>query len=292
MNADMHTNSLPVSSAGFRRLVRHGLLIVVTAILAFGAVTRPEAAPQAERWERWEPHAAEPVIAVDHSAWQRFLDTYLVAPHPSGVHRVRYADVSGTARAQLDAYVAYLTRLRPAELTRDQQIGYWLNLYNAVTVQLILDAYPTSSIRRLGGAFILGPWDDPVVRVDGVELSLNDIEHRIIRPIWQDPRIHYVVNCASIGCPNLYPEAITADTWADAFEQSAADYIGHPRGVRFDGNTLVLSSIYDWYVEDFGGDVAGVQEHVAAYLPADVAARIRAHTGRIRYEYDWSLNEP
>ena len=261
-------------------------------LLALAGAAALPAAPQAERWPRWEPHDPGSARSVDHSDWQVFLDRYLQADHPSGVNRVRYAQVDTADREALQAYIERLQQVPVAMLSRDEQIAYWLNLYNAVTVQLILDAYPVRSIRRLGGAFSPGPWDDPVVTVDGVELSLNDIEHRIIRPIWQDPRIHYVVNCASIGCPNLYPQAITADNWQQAFEESAFDYIRHPRGVRFDGSTLVLSSIYDWYVEDFDGSLDGVLEHLGGYLPAEQAARVRSHSGRVRYEYDWSLNEP
>ncbi len=123
-------------------------------------------------------------------------------------------------------------------------------------------------------------------------LTLNDVEHRIIRPIWQDARIHYVVNCASIGCPNLYPEPLTADNWRRIFEESAADYITHPRGMRFEGNRLVLSEIYNWYVTDFGDSLDGVVSHLEGYVDTETAERLRDFDGRVRYEYDWSLNEP
>jgi len=178
-------------------------------------------------------------------------------------------------------------------MKRDEQLAFWINLYNAATVELILANYPVDSIRDIGGGLMRkGPWDDPVLTVEGAELTLNDVEHRIIRPIWQDQRIHYVVNCASIGCPNLYPEPITADNWDRVFEESAEDYTNHERGVHFSRNRLVLSSIYDWYVADFGDSLEGVIAHLAEYVDSQTAARLRNHDGRVSYEYDWTLNEP
>jgi hypothetical protein len=180
------------------------------------------------------------------------------------------------------------------DLSRDEQLAYWLNLYNAATVDLILDNYPVESIRDIGsGLLSRGPFDEKILRVEGEDISLNDIEHRIMRPIWQDPRIHYAVNCASIGCPDLHEEPFTASNWNRVFDAAAAEYINHPRGLRFEGNTLVLSSIYDWFVEDFGGNLAGVIDHVLPYLEDEQTAdRLRGFDGRVRYEYDWSLNEP
>ena len=131
-----------------------------------------------------------------------------------------------------------------------------------------------------------------LLEVEGEAMSLNDVEHRVIRPIWQDNRIHYVVNCASIGCPNLYPEAVTADNWNTVFDESARAYAGHSRGVRFDGDRLVLSSIFDWYAGDFGGGIEGVFKHLVEYVDAETAGRLRDHSGRVSYEYDWSLNKP
>ena len=99
----------------------------------------------------------------------------------------------------------------------------------------------------------------------GAEVSLNDIEHRILRPIWKDARIHYAVNCAAVGCPNLRRTAFTGDNAESLLELAARDYVNNPRGARFDdGGGLVVSSLYSWYREDFGGSVAGVLAQAAA----------------------------
>lgn len=251
------------------------------------------AAPQAELWPRWEAHDPSSTQTVDHGEWGAFLDAYLIVGDPSGVNLVPYGEVSEADHRALEAYLDRLQSVEVSGLNRDEQIAYWINLYNAATVDLILDNYPVDSIRDLGGGmFSSGPWDDELLVVEGVDLTLNDVEHRIIRPIWQDERIHYVVNCASIGCPNLQPVPLTAANWDRVFDDAAVQYVTHPRGMRFDGNRLVLSSIYDWYVADFNGDLSGVKAHMTDYLDDDPAERLLDHDGRVRYEYDWSLNEP
>jgi hypothetical protein len=264
------------------------VLVLLLLVAAYGV-----AAPQAELWPRWEAHNPASSVRVDHADWGRFLDRYLVTDHPSGINRVPYGSVSTADRRALQTYLEELQATPVSDLNRDEQLAFWINLYNAATVELILANYPVDSIRDIGGGLMRkGPWDDPVLTVEGAELTLNDVEHRIIRPIWQDERIHYVVNCASIGCPNLYPEPITADNWDRVFEESAEDYTNHERGVHFSRNRLVLSSIYDWYVADFGDSLEGVIAHLAEYVDSQTAARLRNHDGRVSYEYDWTLNEP
>jgi hypothetical protein len=266
--------------------------ILLAATLLLLPVAAASAAPQAELWPRWEAHNPASTEVVDHSDWQAFLDAYLITNHPSEVNRVPYGEVSGADRRALQGYLDDLQSVPVLDLNRDEQLAYWINLYNAATVDVILDHYPVDSIRDIGGGLVAkGPWDEALLRVEGEDLTLNDVEHRIIRPIWKDERIHYVVNCASIGCPNLYPEALTASNWERVFEESAVSYTNHPRGVRFDGNRLVLSEIYNWYVADFGGDVDGVIAHLVDYVDDETAGRLRSYSGRVRYEYDWSLNE-
>ena len=144
-----------------------------------------------------------------------------------------------------------------SSLNRGEQLAYWINFYNALTVQVILDHYPTDSILDIKispGFFSIGPWDKKLVTVEGEELSLNDMEHRILRPIWRDPRIHYGVNCASIGCPNLLTTAYTADNVDGLLTENAVAYVNHPRGASLQNGALTVSSIYDWFEEDFGGN--------------------------------------
>jgi hypothetical protein len=144
-----------------------------------------------------------------------------------GVNRFAYGTVTQEDQAALKAYLGTLRALRPQDYNRDEQFAYWANLYNAATVDLIIKAYPVKSIRDLGFAS-LGPWRKIILTVNGKALSLDDIEHGILRPIWRDVRIHYAVNCASIGCPNLALKAYRAAVLNDMLEEAARDYICSP----------------------------------------------------------------
>jgi hypothetical protein len=163
-----------------------------------------------------------------------------------------------------------------------------------LTVKLILGHYPLSSIRDIDispGWFSNGPWDAKLIRIEGRDLSLNDIEHRILRPIWKDERIHYAVNCASLGCPNLQPVAFTSMNCEDLLEKGARAYINHSRGVRREGRDLVLSKIYAWFEEDFGGSLMSILRHLRKYADPPLTEGLQGVPGDIDYQYDWRLNE-
>lgn len=289
--------NLPAGRVSQEGRVSRRLWTFLLLVLIGGGV---HGAPQAELWPRWEAHDPSSTETVDHSEWGAFLRRYLVFDTADGVNRVRYAEVTGADRRRLQEYIRYLESVAVSDLNRPEQLAYWTNFYNAITVELILDHYPVDSIRDIGiSGTILNrhPWDAPLVTVEGESLTLNEIEHRIMRPIWEDPRIHYVVNCASIGCPNLLPIPFEADTWDTLADEAARAYINHPRGVDFSGRRPLLSSIYDWYEVDFGDDIEGVITHVLLYAEGAVAAGARrfaagGYRGRVNYEYDWSLNEP
>jgi len=268
------------------------LIFVSTALVPAPAGANP-LVPGSRAWETWR--AADPASGerIDHAAWQALLDRYLVTDHPSGVNRFDYGAVSSADAAALDGYIASLAARDPRRYTRAEQFAYWINLYNALTVRLVVEHYPVRSIRRIhGGLFRRGPWDRKLVEIAGEELSLNDIEHRILRPLWQDPRIHYAVNCASVGCPDLAPRAYTAANTDALLDAGATAYVNHPRGVRFEAGRLELSSIYDWYGSDFGDDTRALLAHLARYADARLTERLSNFDGPIGYSYDWSLNAP
>ncbi len=136
-----------------------------------------------------------------------------------------------------------------------------------------------------------GPWGKKLVAVEGETLSLDDIEHRILRPIWRDPRIHYGVNCASIGCPNLIATAYTAENMDSLLTENARAYVNHPRGAVVEDGALTVSKIYSWFDEDFGGNEAGVIAHLRDYAGPELLARLRDIDDVADYEYDWALND-
>lgn len=237
--------------------------------------------------------AAEP----DPRAFDALLGKY-VSASADGVNRVNYAawKASAADRAALDGYIRSIETTRVSTLTRDEQFATWANLYNAATVRVILTRYPVDSIRNirsegagLNPKALIGPWLTKVVTVDGKRLSLDEIENAILRPNFHDARVHYALNCASFGCPNLNAHAWRAATLDADLDAAARAYVNHPRGVSVTDRGLRLSSIYDWYAKDFGTP-AQLRAHLLRYATPELAARIRATDRIAGYGYDWNLN--
>lgn len=282
-----------------RNLPMRARLLLPAAMAAVAvAPAQAAAAPRAELWPRWTVHDAAATAQVDHGAYAGLLQRYLVR-HADGINRVRYAALKADARVELDGYVRSLAAVDPDRLARAEQMAFWINLYNALTLQVVVDHYPVASIRDIAispGLFGRGPWRRQLLRVNGEALSLDDIEHRILRPIWQDPRIHYAVNCAAVGCPNLQPEPFTAARLEVMLEAAAGDYVNHPRGValvprRFGADRLTVSRIYDWFQADFGGSERGVLDHLRRYAVGPTGELLGGVEAIDSYRYDWALND-
>lgn len=273
-----------------------GKAVVVTMLVvssAHGGLLEKLFAPKAKLWARWTAHEQTATTSIDHRLWARFLTTY-VSEHADGVNRVAYARVTGPDRQALLDYIAALGGIPISRYQRAEQLAYWINLYNALTVKLILDHYPVASIREIKlspGLFAIGPWGKKLISLEGESLSLNDIEHRILRPIWRDPRIHYAVNCAAIGCPNLQRTAFTAANTAGLLNAAARAYINHPRGARVEQGKVIVSSIYVWFKRDFVAGDGSVIKHLRRYADPTLATKL-AQAKKIKdHEYDWGLND-
>jgi hypothetical protein len=250
-------------------------------------------APKAERWAFWDSRDPGSTEQIDHSAWNSFLGQY-VLQGTDGISRVQYSRVSDTDRQQLRQYIATLEQLPVRRYSAAQQLAYWINLYNAVTVEVVLQHYPVSSIRDIDispGFFSDGPWGKKLLTIEGQPVSLNDIEHRILRPLWQEPRLHYALNCASLGCPNLSTSAYTADAIDAMLDQAATAYVNDPRGVSFENDKLYVSSIYNWFRDDFGGSDRAIIDHLQRYASAPLKEKLSATGSITAYRYNWSLND-
>ncbi len=281
------------ASALMRIVCKAALLMALFSFLA--GCDRIEAwlAPKADLWERWEIHDPAAAGQIDHAPWQRLLKAYLV-PGKDGINRMAYGKVTEAHRRALQAYLARLTALPVSHYRRAEQLAYWVNLYNALTVELVLSHYPVQSILDIKispGLLGYGPWDKKLTEVEGQQLSLNDIEHRILRPIWRDPRIHYVVNCASLGCPNLPLTALTAENAGTLLDAGAMDYVNHARGARVEGGKLRVSKIYNWFSADFGANHGEIIAHLKRYARPPLAGALNGVEKITGYEYDWTLNE-
>jgi hypothetical protein len=272
-----------------RSLVKAWLILVIILL----AVTSTQAAAKPELWAKWQQNDSRNRQRIDHGVWDEFLKKYVVASHPSGISRVRYAMVAPEDRTALKNYLTILQSLAISSYNRAEQKAYWINLYNALTVDLVLSRFPVVSIRDINispGLMVRGPWAAKLLSVEGERLSLDDIEHRILRPIWKDNRVHYAVNLASLGCPNLQPEAYTGDKTEALLEKAAREFVNHPRGVEIKNGRLKVSSIYVWFDEDFGGSAEGLMEHWQEYATGSLADALTKYSGGLEHDYDWRLN--
>lgn len=269
------------------------VVLSFVSVLGFGVA----AASAQSVGARFSAHSAGSTQTVDHSVWTKLLGTYVVVGG-DGLNRVAYAKFKSNGHRQLKAYVGELETVDVAALDRPEQFAFWANLYNAKTIDIILDHYPVTSIKKinLGGSLRAlvtgGPWKAKVVKVKGVALSLDDIEHGILRKNFAGPaRVHYAVNCASIGCPNLNTKAFTGANLDAELAAAAKAYVNSPRGVRIVQGKVTASSIYKWFQEDFGNSPSGVLRHLQMHADEALKAGL-LKAGRISgYGYNWALND-
>ena len=228
------------------------------------------------------------------AAWDAVLGTYVKPLNADGVALFDYAGLKANKddRAALSAYIAYLAGQSPSTMDAPQATAYWANLYNALTVDVVIDNYPVKSIKKIkSGPFTPGPWKKKLVTVEGEKLTLDDIEHGILRVKYPSPLIHYMVNCASIGCPNLKDGLWRAETLDADRDAAARDFINAPNGVTVKGDKLTVSSIYKWFKEDFGKTDANILAHLRDYAAHDLKAAIDSGATIVGDDYNWSLND-
>ncbi len=197
-------------------------------------------------------------------------------------------------RAPLDAYLAQAGAVPMSEFqqwSRDEQLAFLINVYNASTLQLIIDGYPIDSIKSLG-SLVKSPWSKETVLLFGKKVSLDTLEHKIIRKNYKEPRIHFALVCAAMGCPPLRGEAYTGIRLEEQLEAQAKEFLTTPEKNRVDAEqkTLWLSPIFKWYGEDFETTSKSLAAFVAPYVGAAEGANLEDYS--IEYtDYDWSLNE-
>ena len=236
--------------------------------------------------------------SVDHIALDQFLETYLVTTPASntlsqGASLIRYQDVSAADKQALVDYIDRLQAIKVSALERNEQLAFWINLYNAETIRVILDNMPVDTIRAIksGPLDFKGPWNDIRLNVEGTPLSLDDIENKIVRPVFNDPRIHYGLNCAAIGCPNLRAEAFKGNSLDRALDEQTRAFINNSRGAFVEDSKLTVSRIFLWYAGDYGEGEADIVNHLRQYAEPVLRENLTGVDKIERYEYDWSLND-
>jgi len=199
--------------------------------------------------------------------------------------------------AALDTYLGTLAAVSKSEFdswSEDKQLAFLINLYNAATLDLIADNYPVASIKKIGNLF-KGPWKQEVVDLFGEKTTLDHVEHGIIRQQYDDPRVHFALVCAALGCPPLREEAYTAAKLDAQLEDQGRIFLNNSEKNRVDAEAgvLYLSPIFDWFVGDFTKGGKSVAEWVAPYFgsKSDSAAAAGGKVTVKYTDYDWSLND-
>lgn len=294
-NRKIHGHSLTLAGLLAFALLGSEVRGAVSSMLAKDAAdSTAHKSPKHESELTWSHSVPGNVKKVDHSRWEEFLQKYVDTSDASGIHLVRYGQVSKADKAALESYLQALQKIEVTGLNRSEQMAFWINLYNAKTLAIVLQNYPLASIRdiRLSNNVIAnGPWDSPVLEVEKQKLSLNDIEHHILRPLWKDPRVHFALNCASMGCPDLAVSAFTSENLETLLDRGARAFINAPRGLAWKGEQLLLSSIFNWYGSDFGSNQRELLLTLAQWIPPLSKKKLEEYHGKINYQYDWKLNE-
>jgi hypothetical protein len=229
------------------------------------------------------PVASWSTEQVNHSLYAGLLEKHV----KDGV-----VDYQGfkNEEASLDQYLRVLENTDTKELSRNEQFAFYVNAYNAWTIKLILSGYPgVKSIKDLGSLF-KSPWKKKICRIDGGIITLDDIEHKILRPRFKDPRVHFAINCAARSCPPLISEPYEGSNLDEQLDASAGAFLNNPDRNRLEGNTLYVSKIFKWFSDDFNKDVVGFFLKYAAGKFKETLMENRDKI-KVKYlHYDWSLN--
>ena len=220
--------------------------------------------------------------AVDYGTYAELLQAHV----RDGV--VDYAGFKAD-EARLDDYLARNGRVNPESLSREDRFAYYINAYNAWTIKLILTGYPgVKSIKDLG-SLLQSPWKKPFVKIDGRTLTLDEIEHSILRPQFKDARVHFAIVCASKGCPPLMAQPYRGAVLDEQLNRVTTAFLNRPGNYRLEGDRFEVSSIFKWFGEDFGN----LFDFYIRYAQGDLKQALQSGRDRIRIgylDYDWSLN--
>lgn len=192
---------------------------------------------------------------------------------------------------RLSQYIDTLETMNPAEWPKNEALAYWINLYNAATVELVLQNYPLESIKDIGGFMKKSPWSKKVVKVAGRELSLKDIKDSVIRALFKDARVHFALNNASLGDPPLSGRAYLGERLEDQLEAACYSALHDERWLKIEEKEIWLSKIFDWYKSDFEGSGGSIREFLAKYREDD-RETIMDKTRELKFmDYNWDLNK-
>ena len=223
---------------------------------------------------------------ISHASYQSLLQKF--------VDKDGLVDYNGlkSERASLKSYLNVLENHPPQkDWTSDEELSYWINAYNAYTLDLILEHYPVKSIKDIGSTikipFVSTAWDIKFINIGGEEYDLNNIEHGIIRKKFDEPRIHFALVCAAVSCPKLQNEAYVPDKLDEQLSKAAREFLADPEKNEFKSTkSAKLSKLFNWYGGDFNNEGTLI-EYINKYAPSTLSENAKISWK----DYDWNLNE-
>jgi len=235
------------------------------------------------------------VFAFDHNhtQWSNTLNKFLKIQGSQTLFK--YKELIND-RSEFDSYIQNITSVKKSEydsFNRDQRLSFLINSYNALTVKFIADNYPVKSIKDLGSLF-RSPWKKKFFKFFGKKTHLDNIEHDMIREWFAEPRIHFAVVCASLGCPPLATKAFTEDNLEVLLEKQALNFLKDTQENELRNGKLYLSKIFKWYGDDFNDHYGGYKKFVAPRISKDEKIQkliINGDIPSIWNDYNWQLNE-
>jgi len=215
------------------------------------------------------------VTTPNHSEWNSILSSNV-----SSSGKVNYSGMKNNI-SKINAYIKQLENLTDQkDWSRNEKLAYWINLYNAATVRLIVQNYPTTTIKNINGG---KPWDKKVVTIGSKSYSLNQIENDVIRPKFKEPRIHFAVNCAAVSCPKIMNSAFMPDKLNKQLTKQAKAFINGSKN-NITADKVVISKIFEWYAGDFGSSIID-------YLNKYSTTKINSDATISYNNYNWDLNK-
>ena len=222
--------------------------------------------------------ATKPNFALSHDQFDALLRR-----HVSSSGKVNYSGFKKD-KPELEAYLSLLKKNPPkSDWSKNKEMAYWINLYNAFTIKTILDAYPVKSIMDIDGGKV---WDKRTTTVGGKAYTLNDIEKKQLLKRFREPRVHFAVNCAAASCPPLLNKAWTEDNIQRCYSKQAKAFINNATHNTLGASKVELSQIFNWYADDFGG-----KDKVVAYIKKYAETEVKSSAKVSFKTYNWSLND-
>ena len=245
-------------------------------------------------WPKWEVNNPYSQKVICHQLWQEFLNRRVFS-NEEYINLIDYSHMTQTDLNLLKNYLKSMSEIDIDNYNRNEQLAFWINVYNALTTQIIANYYPVSTVQEINispGLFSIGPWGANLITIKGTPLTLDDINNRIIRAIWNDPRTHYALNNGTIGAPNLGQKVYEGKTLQEQLNNAASNYINSLRGVNVIEGKLIISKLYNLYEEDFGGTKQDVLFHLLQFAKEPLRSQLKHINTIDSYMYNWHINSP